>query len=102
VAWDPSLLKKFNSVSHFHLLKQLRSELKDKPLAPREGRTRPADETRSATGSRMRRAAGNSGRRATGREGERAGKSGPPGSGSLGSAGNPSSFRDRLNAIDMR
>ena len=30
--WDPSLLRKFSSTGHFRLLNQLRSDLKKKPL----------------------------------------------------------------------
>ena len=32
MAWDPSLLRKYNITSHFRLLNQVRSELKDQPL----------------------------------------------------------------------
>lgn len=37
-AWDPSVLRKYNSTSHFRLIHQLRSELRDNPLIrPGEG-----------------------------------------------------------------
>lgn len=37
-AWDPAVLRKYNSTSHFRLLNQLRSELRDNPLVrPGEG-----------------------------------------------------------------
>ena len=40
MAWDPSVLRKYNTTSHFRLLAQLRSELKDNPLLrPRAGQT---------------------------------------------------------------
>ena len=31
-AWDPGVLRKYNTTSHFRLLSQLRSELRDNPL----------------------------------------------------------------------
>jgi hypothetical protein len=38
MAWEPVVLRKYNSTSHFRLLSQLRSELLDKPLVrPAEG-----------------------------------------------------------------
>lgn len=37
MAWEPGVLRKYNSTSHFRLLSQLRSELLDRPLV------RPAD-----------------------------------------------------------
>jgi hypothetical protein len=38
MAWEPVVLRKYNSTSHFRLLGQLRSELLDKPLVrPAEG-----------------------------------------------------------------
>jgi hypothetical protein len=38
MAWEPGVLRKYNSTSHFRLLSQLRSELRDKPLVrPGEG-----------------------------------------------------------------
>jgi hypothetical protein len=38
MAWEPGVLRKFNNTSHFRLLSQLRSELRDKPLVrPGEG-----------------------------------------------------------------
>ncbi|WP_415399961.1 hypothetical protein [Synechococcus sp. W4D4] len=32
MAWDPSLLRKYNTTGHFRLLNQLRGELKDQPI----------------------------------------------------------------------
>ncbi|MEB3360676.1 MAG: hypothetical protein VKI42_00970 [Synechococcaceae cyanobacterium] len=38
MAWDPVVYRRYNSTSHFRLLSQLRSELKDNPLIrPRQG-----------------------------------------------------------------
>jgi hypothetical protein len=30
--WDPGVLRKYNSTSHFRLINQLRNELRDNPL----------------------------------------------------------------------
>jgi hypothetical protein len=38
MAWDPSVLRKYNSTGHFRLLNQVRSELRANPLLrPKEG-----------------------------------------------------------------
>jgi hypothetical protein len=38
MAWDPTVLRKHNSTSHYRLLSQLRSELRDSPLVrPKPG-----------------------------------------------------------------
>ena len=38
MAWEPAVLRKYNSTSHFRLLGQLRTELLEKPLVrPAEG-----------------------------------------------------------------
>jgi len=40
MAWDPSVLRKYNTTGHFRLLSQLRGELKSNPLLrPKEGQT---------------------------------------------------------------
>ena len=90
--WDPSLLRKFSATGHFRLLNQLRGDLKKKPLE-RDQRTgglrRPGSGSRSNTTRR-----------------------GPvqrkiptqiiSETVDLGQSDNPQSFRDRLNAIEMR
>ena len=57
MAWDPSLLRKYNSTSHFRLLNQLRGELKDQPIQRPLVTTRQESTRRSArtmdTGQRM-------------------------------------------------
>lgn len=102
MGWDPSVLRKYNSTGHFRLLNQLRSDLKGNPLIrPRDGETvGAANRSRSlirainanqASGSRSRRSAALANQSplvvmpAASLEAE----DGP-------------SFRDRLNAIDMR
>lgn len=38
MAWDPTVLRKYNTTGHFRLLNQLRGELKDNPLVrPKSG-----------------------------------------------------------------
>ncbi|MEI6030311.1 MAG: hypothetical protein WCQ20_03990 [Synechococcaceae cyanobacterium ELA739] len=40
MGWDPSVLRKYNTTGHFRLLNQLRSELKGNPLVrPKQGET---------------------------------------------------------------
>jgi len=40
MAWEPSVLRKYNTTGHFRLLSQLRSELKGNPLVrPKEGQS---------------------------------------------------------------
>ncbi|QEY31753.1 hypothetical protein EVJ50_05325 [Synechococcus sp. RSCCF101] len=87
MAWDPALLKKFTSVGHFRLLNQLRSELKDNPLPRRDARS-----GRGPQGP-----AGGTGRSRRSRGSRRAAAAPEPSPQS-----ESQSFRDRLNAIDMR
>jgi hypothetical protein len=38
MAWDPGVLRKYNTTGHFRLLSQLRNELKTNPLVrPKDG-----------------------------------------------------------------
>ncbi|MEB3306614.1 MAG: hypothetical protein VKK98_00525 [Cyanobacteriota bacterium] len=40
MAWDPNVLRKYNTTGHFRLLNQLRGELRDNPLLrPKQGET---------------------------------------------------------------
>ena len=40
MAWDPGVLRKYNTTGHFRLLSQLRGELKANPLVrPRDGQS---------------------------------------------------------------
>lgn len=115
MAWDPALLRKFNTTGHFRLLNQLRSELKAHPL------TRAADDL--AAGIRPGRRGPKDGRsiemRPQGQGSGRFRRSQPAAAApvvvpveaspfgdnddvELNSGANGSSFRDRLNAIDMR
>ncbi len=49
MAWDPALLRKYNTTGHFRLLNQVRSELKDKPL---QRTTRSTSARNASAGSR--------------------------------------------------
>jgi hypothetical protein len=105
--WDPALLRKFNTTGHFRLLSQLRSEIKAHPLPRQKGALQDEGGGRGGAGtgpievrpqpmgySRSRRSGSH-------------GASQEPGAGfspSLdnGEEGSSLSFRDRLNAIEMR
>jgi hypothetical protein len=40
MAWDPTVLRKYNTTGHFRLLNQVRSELRDNPLVrPKQGQS---------------------------------------------------------------
>jgi hypothetical protein len=105
--WDPAILRKFNTTGHFRLLNQLRAEIKAHPLPRQKGEASelPAGRGGSGTGPielrpqpmgyiRSRRSGGY-------------GAPSAPSTGfspSLDNSGEGSSlsFRDRLNAIEMR
>jgi hypothetical protein len=96
-SWDPALLRKFSSTGHFRLLNQLKGDLRKKPL-DRDQRT---GQLKSLGGNR-----GASRRSSPSRVAEPAPLPVPtpvfetvtP----LIKDDQPRSFRDRLNAIDMR
>ena len=94
-SWDPALLRKFSSTGHFRLLNQLKGDLRKKPLDrdQRTGQLKTLGGNRGAT------------RRSTAtRSIEPAPapttvvETAPP----ITKDDQPKSFRDRLNAIDMR
>ena len=94
-SWDPALLRKFSSTGHFRLLNQLKGDLRKKPL-DRDQRT---GQLKSLGGNR-----GATRRSTATRSIEPAPEPAPvietvpP----LTKDDQPKSFRDRLNAIDMR
>ena len=94
-SWDPALLRKFSSTGHFRLLNQLKGDLRKKPL-DRDQRT---GQLKSLGGNR-----GATRRSTATRSIEPAPaqtpfvETAPP----LTKDDQPKSFRDRLNAIDMR
>ena len=92
-SWDPALLRKFSCTGHFRLLNQLKGDLRKKPL-DRDQRT---GQLKSLGGNR-----GATRRSTVKRSIEPAPapvvEMEPP----LTKDDQPKSFRDRLNAIDMR
>jgi hypothetical protein len=106
MTWDPAVLRKYSTTSHFRLLNQVRSELKSSPLSRNQdgelsvsmGRRGPTYrvpvEVRHGGGS------GSSGRS------QRGGLSDPSLPMTLpvqdGLNGDSTSFRERLRAVDMR
>jgi hypothetical protein len=98
--WDPGVLRKYNSTGHFRLLNQIRSELKANPLDRTSSGA--LAETPSFRGNRPGRGPGWN-RGATRRTSAYAPLSTDSfNRGDDGSANTAGSFRDRLNAIDMR
>ena len=96
-SWDPALLRKFSSTGHFRLLNQLKGDLRKKPL-DRDQRT---GQLRSLGGNR-----GATRRSMPTRNVEPAPAPGPTvvaeAVAQPTKEEQPKSFRDRLNAIDMR
>ena len=90
--WDPSLLRKFSATGHFRLLNQLRGDLKKKPLE-RDQRT--GGLRSPGTGSR-----GNTTRR--GAVQRKISTQIVSETVDVVQSESPQSFRDRLNAIQMR
>ena len=96
-SWDPALLRKFSSTGHFRLLNQLKGDLRKKPL-DRDQRT---GQLKSFGGNR-----GASRRSSPSRGAEPAPLPAPTPVAETATPhirdDQPRSFRDRLNAIDMR
>ena len=92
-SWDPALLRKFSSTGHFRLLNQLKGDLRKKPL-DRDQRTGQLKSLGGYRGATRRSTATRSIVPAPTPVVETA----PP----LTKDDQPKSFRDRLNAIDMR
>ena len=104
MAWDPTVLRKYNATGHFRLLNQLRGELKSNPLVrPKDGervgdvnRSRAlvrAIEARAGAGpSRSRRAAVQ----------QVVVLEALPDPIEAGDDTQQASFRDRLNTVDLR
>ena len=96
-SWDPALLRKFSSTGHFRLLNQLKGDLRKKPL-DRDQRT---GQLKSLGGNR-----GATRRSTAARSIEPAPTPAPTPvietAPTITKDDQPKSFRDRLNAIDMR
>jgi hypothetical protein len=65
MSWDPSLLRKYNITSHFRLLNQVRSELREQPIQRPLAGSRPEPTSRRALAGRSSEASGR--RRSSGR-----------------------------------
>jgi hypothetical protein len=106
MSWDPTVLRKYSTTNQFRLLNQVRSELKSNPLSRNQDGELNVSMGRRGSNYRVpvevRHGGGSGG---SGRN-QRSGLSDP----SLplrlpsqeGMAADPSSFRDRLRAVDMR
>ena len=94
-SWDPSLLRKFSATGHFRLLNQLKGDLRKKPL----DRDQRSGQLRSMGVNR-----GSSRRSAPARNVEPVTAPAPTVQVDAPAdlEDQPKSFRDRLNAIDMR
>ena len=102
MAWDPSLLRKYSITGHFRLLNQLRSELKAKPLIrPSEGETI-GDVNRSKTLIRALEVRPRPGGGWRSRRPMQSAGTLPAPQEQQGNTTNLSTFRERLNAIEMR
>ncbi len=91
MAWDQALLRKFSSTGHFRLLNQVRSELSSQPLVRDPSSRALLLKARPHRGQPVRQ--------------QRRPNAMPEGMSSLSHAvviSSPKSFRERLNAIDMR
>jgi len=98
-SWDPSLLRKFSSTGHFRLLNQLRGDLRKKPLY-RDQQTgelkRPGSLGKSQAGMRRQsvpRRASSPASMPVAIQSDTTAVNEPEGT---------RSFRDRLNAVEMR
>ena len=98
-SWDPSLLRKFSSTGHFRLLNQLRGDLRKKPLN-RDQQTgelkRPGSLGKSQAGMRRQpvpRRVSTPASMPVANQSDATAVNEPEGT---------RSFRDRLNAVEMR
>ncbi len=106
MGWDPVVLRKYNTTGHFRLLNQVRAELKGNPLIrPKQGETVGAANRSKGLirALEVRPQFGSSNRRA--RPSAPAAQAPAPtatGAEAAPDSGTSPSFRDRLNAIEMR
>ena len=121
MAWDQTVLRKYNTTGHFRLLNQVRSELKDNPLIrPKQGQSvGEANRSKSLIRALEGRSYGSRSRRsvsvpmpadqpadvvqqAMAADPRRIDPTAPDLDGYDLDGGASASFRERLNAIDMR
>ena len=96
-SWDPALLRKFSSTGHFRLLNQLKGDLRKKPL-DRDQRTGQLKTLGGNRGATRRSTAMRSIEPAPAPAPTHVVETAAP----ITKDDQPKSFRDRLNAIDMR
>ena len=106
MAWDPTVLRKYNATGHYRLLNQLRGELKANPLVrPKDGE-RVGDVNRSRALVRAIEARAGAGpsrsRRAAAQPVVVVEALPEPIEASGDDASQAASFRDRLNSVDLR
>ena len=92
MAWDPSLLRKFSSTGHFRLLNQLRGDLKKRPL----------DRDVTTGALKMPGASGRSDRQRRQAPPQNRSTVSTSGTTQAQEKDSNTTFRERLNAIDMR
>ncbi|MBM5815653.1 MAG: hypothetical protein FJ083_03400 [Cyanobacteria bacterium K_Offshore_surface_m2_239] len=98
MAWDPTVLRKYSTTSHFRLLNQVRAELNAQPIARHPGGEINLGISRRGSSYRVPvEVRGASGAAKPARPSVAA--DGSPGE---GQAMDSTSFRDRLRAIEMR
>jgi hypothetical protein len=102
MAWDPALMRKYNNTGHFRLLNQLRSELKNHPIQ-RSTKEEPGVAKESSLGGSPR----TKEIRPQTYQANRTRRSANSNESTVNIENNKeqtasSSFRDRLNAIEMR
>ncbi|MFN7678587.1 MAG: hypothetical protein ACK5QW_08355 [Cyanobacteriota bacterium] len=103
MAWDPAVLRKYSTTSHFRLLNQVRTELKSSPLSRSEdGRINLGMGRRSAPYRVVIDGRGSLAAGRAPRVGEPRIDDARDSGGSDPNQGEGGSFRDRLRAIEMR
>jgi hypothetical protein len=117
MGWDPTVLRKYNTTGHFRLINQLRSELRGNPLIrPKDGETvGAANRSKSLTRALQNRSqSGGYGRSRRSLQSSQPASVAAPAlpviapspvrveSVESQEAANARSFRERLNAIEMR
>jgi len=97
MAWDPAVLRKYNTTGHFRLLNQLRGELKDNPLVrPKQGET-VGDANRSKALTRLL-----EGRQGSSGRSRRVIQTPMTVDSPSDDLGGSEGFRDRLSAVELR
>jgi hypothetical protein len=106
MTWDPTVLRKYSTTSHFRLLNQVRSELRNSPLSRNQAGELSVNMGRRGPMYRVPVEVRNTGGTGSSARGHRSGISEPSlpmsAESQEGMNGDSTSFRDRLRAVDMR